>query len=65
MSAPYVAACLMACLIALVFCIVWKMGKLGKLRVTVQIPKFFSLSIDATSDSRDRMIDDGDGHRGS
>jgi hypothetical protein len=31
MSAPYVAACLMAALMAGVFCILWKMGKLPRL----------------------------------
>lgn len=66
MLAPYVAAaCLVACLIsALIFYIVGKMGKPNKLTVTAQIAKvFFSLSIDATSDSKKQMIDgDGDSH---
>jgi hypothetical protein len=61
MSAPYIAACLMACLAVSVFA-VWKMGKLNNLKVTAQIAKIFSLSIEATSDSGTRMIDDGDSH---
>jgi hypothetical protein len=62
MSAPYVVACLMACLVALVFAL-WKMGKLSSLKVTAQIAKVLSLSIEATSDSQRRMIDDGHSHR--
>jgi hypothetical protein len=64
MSAPYVAACLMACLMlmGLVFYAVWKMGKLNNLKITAQIAKVFSLSFEATSDITTRMIDDGDSH---
>ena len=64
MSAPYVAACLMACLMlmGLVFYAVWKMGKLNNLKITAQIAKVFSLSFEATSDNTTRMIDDGDSY---
>jgi len=60
MSAPYVAACLIAGLIVVgVFCILWKMGKLHNLKVTAQIAKIFSLSIEATSDSTAPLAVDG------
>jgi hypothetical protein len=64
MSAPYVTACLMACLMltGLVFNAVWKMGKLNNLKITAQIAKIFSLSFEATSDSPTRMVDNGDSH---
>ena len=64
MSAPYVAACLMACLMlmGLVFYAGWKMGKLNNLKITAQIAKVFSLSFEATSDNTTRMIDDGDSY---
>lgn len=61
MSAPYIVACLIACLIVLLFA-VWKMGKLNNLKITAQIAKVFSVSIEATSESKTRMIDDGDSH---
>lgn len=59
MSAPYVAACLTAALMVGVFCILWKMGKLHNLKVTAQIAKIFSLSIEATSDSTAPLAVDG------
>jgi len=64
MSAPYVVACLMACLIlmGLIFYAVWKMGKPNNLKVTAEIAKVFSLSFEATRDSTTRMMDDRDSH---
>jgi len=61
MSAPYVVACLLACLLVLAFA-VWRMGKLNKLRVSAQITKFLSLSIEASSDNQVPPPDGGAGH---